>query len=104
MEAFVMSELRKQLSWSDIDARMFHYRDHDGPEVDIVLESSGGQLVGIEVKASATLGSDDFRWLARLRDQFHSRFVSGVVLYAGSKAHKFGDRLVGLPLAALWKS
>jgi len=30
------------------------------------------------------------------------RFVRGVVLYTGDQVLPFGDRLVAMPLAALW--
>lgn len=104
VEAFVMSELRKQITWSETRPRMFHFRDRRGHEVDVVLESSDGRVVGIECKASATLGGDDFRWLIWLRDKLPNRFVAGVVLYTGDATHVWGDRLVGLPLSALWRN
>lgn len=102
-EAFVMSELRKQIAWSDTRPQMFHFRDLDGPEVDVVLESDDGRVVAIEIKASATLGGRDFRWIEKLRDKLGRRFVTGVVLYTGGAAHAWGDRLIGLPLSALWE-
>ena len=37
-EAFVASELLKQQSWSEHGFQLFHYRDRDGIEVDLVLE------------------------------------------------------------------
>ena len=81
---------------------MFHYRDLDGPEIDVILEASDGRIVAIEVKASTTLAPQDFKWLARLRDQLGARFVAGFVLYTGATTHARGDRLVGAPVSALW--
>jgi len=103
-EGFVLSELRKQLAWSETVPAMFHFRDRNGPEVDVILESSDGRVVGVEVKASATLGRADFRWLELLRDKLGRRFVGGVVLYLGNSPHAWGDRLAGLPLSALWRA
>jgi hypothetical protein len=37
------------------------WRDKDKNEVDVVVEDLAGQLVGIEVKASATARGQDFR-------------------------------------------
>ncbi|MBI2238116.1 MAG: DUF4143 domain-containing protein [Actinobacteria bacterium] len=37
-ETFAAMELERPASWSDDPPRMFHYRDRDGREVDIVLE------------------------------------------------------------------
>jgi hypothetical protein len=75
------------------------------PKVDVVAEAPDGRVGGIEVKASATVSSADFRHLARLRDLLDAsggRFVRGVVLYPGDQVLSFGDRLVAMPLAALW--
>jgi hypothetical protein len=59
LEAFVTMEIRKQLGWSAVDARLSHYRSHDGTKMDVVLEVQAGRIVGIEVKAGATVRADD---------------------------------------------
>ena len=83
VEGFVLSELRKQIGWSEAVPQMFHFRDRNGSEVDVIMETSDGHVVAIEVKASTTLGREDFRWLEFLRDKLGRRFVAGVVLYLG---------------------
>lgn len=103
-EAFVAGELRRQLAWSDVDASLFHFRDRDGREVDLVLEDTDRNVAGIEVKASSTVRSDDFKGLTFLRDKLDRRFTSGVVLYTGAHALPFGDRLWALPFSTLWSS
>ena len=60
-----------------------------------------GALVGIEVKASATVTASDFAGLKRL-SAAAGEFVAGVVLYDGSEPLSFGDKLQALPLASLW--
>ena len=40
---------------------MNHYRDKDQDEGDIVVEMHDGRLVGIEVKAAATVTANDFK-------------------------------------------
>jgi predicted AAA+ superfamily ATPase len=104
VEGFVFSELRKQIGWSQSVPQMFHFRDRNGPEVDVIMEASDGRVVAVEVKASATLGRGDFRWLEMLRDRLAQRFVVGVVLYLGTASHVWGDRLAGLPLGTLWRT
>lgn len=44
-----------------------HYRDRRGHEVDLVIEHAGGDVVAIEVKASATPRLRDISGLSRLR-------------------------------------
>jgi predicted AAA+ superfamily ATPase len=101
-ETFVAMEMLKLSSWAASSPRLFHYRDRDGREVDVVLGRADGSIVGLEVKSAATVVSADFRSLAYLRDKLGSRFVRGVVLYAGTRALPFGERLSALPLSCLW--
>lgn len=101
-ENFVGIELLKQLSWSDTSARVHHFRTAGGSEVDIVLESSAGEVCGLEVKLGATVGKRDFRGLEGLRDKLGARFRAGAVIYAGEDSLPFGDRLWALPATALW--
>ena len=57
LENFVLSEVARQLTWSSQPLTLFHYRTRDGEEVDGLLEANDGRLVGIEVKASSTVGN-----------------------------------------------
>jgi predicted AAA+ superfamily ATPase len=102
LENFVVMELQKQVTWSRSQPRMFHFRTHSGEEVDIVLESSGGGIAGVEVKAGSTVGTSDFKGLRRLAEATGKRFQLGIVLYMGSSAIPFGPRLHALPVSALW--
>jgi predicted AAA+ superfamily ATPase len=103
LESFVLSELARQLTWSQAQAQLFHYRDRDQNEVDAVLETYDGRIVGVEVKASETVRRDDFKNLRRLQDRLGDRFAGGYVLYCGENPFSFGDRLRALPLDALWR-
>jgi predicted AAA+ superfamily ATPase len=104
LESFVASELLKQLTWSRTPAALLHFRTHGGKEVDLVLERNDGRIVGIEVKAGATIGTADLRGLDALREVAGKRFHRGVVLYAGSETIPFGPDLTALPLAVLWNA
>ncbi len=102
LETWVHAELRKTLSLHpDEGWFLSHYRDKDQVEVDFVLESSLRQLIGIEVKASATVNASDFKGLKRLKALAGDAFVTGLLLYDGTQALPFGDGLWAVPLAAL---
>ena len=103
LENFVVTELRKQSSWSKTKPQLFHFRTQSGQEVDVIMEDAGGHLVGVEVKASATVTSSDFKGLHALREMTGNRLTRGVVLYAGAEAVSFGSDLFALPLASLWR-
>jgi len=102
LETFVFQELRRQASWHEEAIRFYHFRDKDAYEVDIVLERSGRDIAGIEIKAAATVTESDFRGLKKLKDTSGKRFAAGVVLYDGENAVRFSDDLYAVPLKALW--
>ncbi len=102
LENFVLMELRKQSTWSETQPQFFYWRTASGQEVDIVLEDSAGRLVGVEVKANATLGRGDVRGLKALADTVGKRWLRGAVLYTGTEVIPFGSNLHGIPLPLLW--
>ena len=95
-------ELLRQAEWADRPVQLFHYRDKQQREVDLVIERHGGEVIGIEVKASATPAAADFKGLRYLRDNLGSRFKMGVVLHTGADTLPFGDRLAAVPVSGLW--
>lgn len=102
-ETFVRMELVKHAAWSEARPTTFHFRTRGGGrEVDAVLERRGGQLVGVEIKTSATPSRRDFRGLEELRDGRGDDFVAGILIHTGERTLPFGDRLWALPVSALW--
>ena len=69
-----------------------------------MVEDLSGRVVGIEVKASATVRGEDFRGLRKLADATGEDFQLGVVLYDGNRVFSFGDRLAAAPVSSLWSS
>jgi predicted AAA+ superfamily ATPase len=102
LETFVFSEVLKQASWFGESCALYHYRDKDQDEVDLVIESGTGALVGIEVKASATVNARDFKGLRKLADASGDNFKLGVLLYDSGRTVPFGDRLLAAPISCLW--
>ncbi len=102
LEAFVAAEVRKQLSWSEEAATLYHYRDRNGPSVDLVLQTPDGRVAGLQVKAGATVTSTDTRWLTSLRDDLGDRFVAGVVLHTGQTSVAVSDRIWAAPIEVVW--
>jgi uncharacterized protein len=102
LETFVLGELLKLASWNTERFEFFHFRDRHDNEVDIVIENQDGQLVGIEVKASATVRSTDFSGLRKLAEVCGRRFALGLVLYDHDTVTPFGERLFAAPISTLW--
>jgi len=102
LENFVYMELRKQSTWSATQPELFYWRTASGQEVDIVLEDRAGRVVGVEVKAAATLSGNDLRGLHAFATTAGKQWVRGVVLYTGTEVIPFSANLHGVPLGRLW--
>lgn len=102
LETFVFAELLKHTTTADGDYRLLYYRDADKFEVDVVIENAAGQLVGVEVKAAATVREGDLRGLKKLSALAGTQFKMGVLLYDGEETLPLGDGIWAAPLSTLW--
>jgi len=102
LEAFVFSEVLKQAEWFDEACTLHHFRDKDQDEVDIVVENQDGKIVGIEVKAAATVTAGDFRGLRKLAAACGRDFKLGAILYDGNQVIPFGQQMFAAPVSCLW--
>ena len=68
-----------------------------------MLEAADGQVVGVEVKASESVRTDDFRALRHLQQHAGRRFHRGVVLYSGAQALSFGNGMFAVPINSIWR-
>ena len=100
LETYVIGEILRQAAWEE-RCDVFHYRDRDQREVDLVL-SNGSSVVGIEVKANSTV---DTRWghhLSYLAERVGAKWRGGIVLYAGEHNVSIGPGIRAVPISALW--
>ena len=79
-----------------------HFRDKQRNEVGIVIEDGRGQVVGVEVKASATVSARDFSGLRRLASAAGESFSLGLVLYDHETTVPFGEKMAAAPVSTLW--
>ncbi len=101
LEGFVFSEVSKLAGQSPDPASISHYRDRDQVEVDFVIEQAG-RILGVEVKAAATVKPDDFHGLKRLQDATGEAFACGIVLHDGERIQRTGEKLFAMPISQLW--
>lgn len=106
LETLVAGELLRQMSWSDTDAHLFHFREREGREADLVVEAVDGRVIGLEIKATTTARIEDFKGLtpferpSRSSRRFHCcrhRPVRWV------EASSLWDRLAAVPVSDLWR-
>lgn len=102
VENFVGVELLKQIGFCSRRLRLHHFRTDRGEEVDFVVEDADGKLVGVEVKASATVSAEHFKGLRTLQQMVGTRLRAGIVLYWGEHLLPFGEGLWAQPISALW--
>lgn len=92
LETFVVGELLKQASWQD-----------DDREVDFIIETYDGGVVGLEVKARSKTVSKDLGGLRLLRELLGDQFRAGVILTTGEYSGRLEDRIYTCPIDRLWQ-
>lgn len=102
LETFVFGELLKHTSTSEANYRLMYYRDTDKFEVDYIIENAVGELIGIEVKATASIKKRDLRGLKKLATLAGGQFKIGILLYDGTDTMPLGDNIWAAPLSTLW--
>lgn len=97
LENHVLSDL---IAWRDahVSARpeLLYWRTTIGEEVDFVIEH-GGQLIGVEVKATRRPRVGDTEHLRTFRDEYGDVVRGCVLLHDGERAEILGERIVALP-------
>lgn len=103
LENFVVSEVLKLTTWSDRRLRISHFRTKEQDEVDLVIEDRRGRVIGIEVKASATVRPQDLRGLRQLQEAVGDKFIQGLVLHDHDRITPFDEKLHAGPVSLLWQ-
>ena len=103
LESFVLSELLRSESHQGNSFRLWHWRDQRGREIDILAEC-GHRIAAIKIKASSSVGSQDFRHLRWFSAEGpgRGRTVTSIVIYLGDTKLKFGERQFAVPIGCLW--
>ena len=103
MESFVYSELTRSAPYQDENFRLHHWRNQQGREVDLLAQAVN-RLVAIEVKASTSVGAQDFKHLDWFRQNGPGKrmSVTSIVFFLGESPMSFGDRRFAIPVSGLW--
>ena len=94
----LMPEIDLQPMW-----QMSHLRSGDR-EIDFVVTNENGAILGIEVKASQSVSTDDFKHLQWFKYKILRPEVpyTGIVLYAGNAVRSFGNGCFAVPFTLMW--
>ena len=105
LETMVYTELAKHAEWAEEEVGLYHFRDKRKREADIVMERPDGRIIGVEVKASATVRREDFNGLAALAEFAGAGFERGVLFYTGAHVlpfHRGAAKFHAVPLHLGW--
>jgi uncharacterized protein len=100
METAVLSEIVKTLTHRGIDPQVYFWRTAAGTEVDIVVET-GGKLVPIEVKLSATPRPAMAASIRTFQEDFGDKALPGYVIHPGNVRLPLGARVTAWPFRSL---
>lgn len=105
LDTFVVSQLRAETVVSESRPRLYHLRQEQGRfEIDVLGELGGGQIVGMEVKATAAPTGSDARHLVGVRDRLGDTFRAGILFHTGPRSFALAERVMAVPISALWAS
>lgn len=103
IDTFVTNQLRAEIVVDPLRPKLYHLRDRDGRhEVDLIADLGVRGLIGIEIKANSAPTLKHARHLVWLRDQLGDKFKAGVVLHSGPAQFQLDERIVAIPICALW--
>ncbi len=103
IETFAFNEISTQVGVHSEIYELFHYRDREQREIDLIVEREDQSLLGIEIKSASVVTKNDFKHLLWFKNNLAKRrpFV-GIVLYTGDSPVSFGDNLWAVPFPMIW--
>ena len=94
-ETAMVSELKKTILNHGKSDRLFFWRDSNGNEVDVIIET-GDLLLPVEIKSGATINRDFFSGLTKWHALAKERSSAPVLMYGGSDSFTHqGVRVLG---------
>lgn len=100
IETWVFNQIAPVLQAAD-EWHIFHLRVYQRQEIDFVLENEQGELILLEVKASESVTTDDFRHINWFKERAGNKVLVAAVLYTGQTVRDFGDNKWALPMILL---
>jgi predicted AAA+ superfamily ATPase len=103
IDSFAVAQLRPEVAISAGRHQMHHLRTKAGlQEIDLIVELEDGRILALDFKATAAPSGHDAKHLAWFRDQVGDRFLAGAVMHTGPAVFSLGDRILAIPLCAMW--
>lgn len=102
-ETFVYNQLIAQVELENNEYELYHYRDREKREIDFIVQDTGNNIYGIEVKAGSSVTKDQFKHMRWFKENLvHGKSFTGIVLYTGEHVIPFGENMLAVPMNNLW--
>jgi predicted AAA+ superfamily ATPase len=101
LDAYVAAQLRPEVAVSPHTPGLYHLRDRDGHEIDLLLDYGRKGQLALEIKATAaprTADATHLRWLIERQPTVRA----GIVLHTGPSLFQLSDSIIAAPIAILW--
>lgn len=95
-ETMVATECHKQVQSQSLVPVLYHYRQHSGAEVDLILEKDG-RFFPIEIKAASAVGPRDARSIHIFQETFGAAAMPGLIIYGGREVLKISEPCAAIP-------
>ena len=102
LKTFVANELARQIAASSAKPWLLHLRSVKRSQVDFVLQTGQGKLLGIQTAAVTSLATEHFAGLRYLAELAGESFLRGIVLCLGREPQWLGKNILALPIPYLW--
>ncbi|MFT4185981.1 MAG: ATP-binding protein [Micrococcaceae bacterium] len=101
-ETFVISEIRRQLANSFSGYNLYHYRDYDKREIDLIVETPEGKIVAIEIKSKSLIKQSDLKNIKWLQQKLNDQFLHGIIFHTGTQMAESTPGIYSIPIDKLW--
>jgi predicted AAA+ superfamily ATPase len=81
----------------------FNPVQNQGKEVDFVIESPNGKIIGIEVKLDGTINEKDYTNMMVMQETIGNRFLRGIIIYTGTELMQVRKNIWAVPVGYLWR-
>lgn len=95
-ETLAVTECHKQLQCRSLFPALYHYRQHSGAEIDLVIEKDG-KLFPIEIKAASNVRPSDCRSIDVFREKMGDVVQPGLIIAGCKDVFRVGERCVAVP-------
>jgi predicted AAA+ superfamily ATPase len=99
-ETLVVTECWKQLQQQPLVPSLYHYRQHSGTEVDLIIEKDG-LLFPVEIKAASHVRPIDARSIHVFQEKVGAAAQPGLITYAGPDILQLSDSCAAAPFDLL---